>query len=395
MPLSVLRQTRPPAGGLHDPASPGNGDGDAAPGRGRPGPGRGRGWAALGFGGRDGANGNGSDPRRTIPVRPNAQVAARVGLWALVALGAIGGLVGLLRPTTETAAPSDDGAAGDVTPPEVAGFGELAVTTWIEAEGDGAEAQLDALFAVNPPSSAGDAGRRRVNGDAIAIGTREVSDEYWAVTVVAPVDELVQGAWEPVGNWYVEVGIARTGDGLVAVSEPAIVPAPGEPNDAPEPAGEGLGVPAEEDEEMATTVEGFLSALLAGDGDVSRYLAPDTVILPVTPAPFRDVTLGRWAVTDTGDDTVRVRLSAQATSPAGGPRTVSYELGLAERAGRWEVTSLSGAPTIDPDESSPAPGASSSTSSPDATSAPGATSPTSGSEVEVTSTVSIASEPGA
>jgi hypothetical protein len=32
------------------------------------------------------------------------------------------------------------------------------------------------------------------------------------------------------------------------------------------------------------------------------------------------------------------------------PRTVTYELGLEERAGRWEVTTLSGAPTLEEDE---------------------------------------------
>jgi hypothetical protein len=196
---------------------------------------------------------------------------------------------------------------------------------------------------------------------------------------------MAEGSWQSAGTWYVEVGVARTDDGLVAISEPALVPAPVEIPGAPEPAGDGLGVPAQDDEEMAHTVEGFLSALLAGNGDVSRYLAPDIEILPVTPAPFSDVSLERWAVTDTGDDTVRVRLNARGTSVLGGPRTVSYELGLAERAGRWEVTSLSGAPTIEPDESS----------EPPATTATTATSASPTTEPAVTTTVSVASEPGA
>jgi hypothetical protein len=385
--LSVPGLTRPPEGGQDD---------EAAPRRGSRG---GRGLAGLGFGkggrgnGHDGGSGRlgvgrtrnaGTDPQRTVPVRPNAQVAARVGLWALVALGALGGLVGLLRPTTQAAAPSSAGSDADVMPPEVAGFGELAVTTWIEAEGDGAEARLDPLFAVDPPANAGDAGRRRVNGDATAIAAREVSDGYWAVTVVAPVDEMDDaGHWQAAGNWYVEVGVASTAEGLVAVAEPAIVPAPTQPADAPEPAGDGLGVPAQEDEDMATTVEGFLRALMAGDGDVSRYLAPDVEILPVTPAPFRDVTLQRWAVTDTGEHRVRVRLAARATSEGGVPRTVSYELGLAEREGRWEVTSMSGAPTIDREDTTAARSPSTTLSS----------SPTTAPESETT--VSFASEPGA
>lgn len=389
--MSVPGLTRPPDGGEHDEA-------EAHPdgGEGRRGV-RGT-LAALGFrraggpndlraAGRGARGGPGrsadTDPQRTKAVRPNAQVAARVGLWALVALGAIGGLVGLLRPATETVAPSDDGRASAATPPEVAGFGELAVTTWLQADGDGAEAQLDPLYAVDPPANGGDVGRRRVTGDATTVATREVSDDYWAVTVAAPVDEWAEGGWQSAGTWYLEVGVARTGEGLVAVSEPAIVPAPAEPRDAPEVEGGGLGVPDQDDEDMATTVEGFLRALMAGNGDVSRYLAPGVEILPVTPAPFSDVALRQWAITDTGEGQVRVRLSARATSAAGVPRTVSYELGLAERAGRWEITSLSGAPAIEAgdDGSSPAPTTTASTSP--TTSPPDQT------------TVSIASEPGA
>jgi hypothetical protein len=75
----------------------------------------------------------------------------------------------------------------------------------------------------------------------------------------------------------------------------------------------------------------------------------------------------------------RVRVAARATSAAGVPRTVSYELGLAQRAGRWEVTSLSGAPTIDADETVPAPTTTSATTVP----------------ADPTTTVPIVSEPGA
>lgn len=392
--MSVPGLTRPPDDGLDDDAPPprrglggllGRGarraGGDRSSAR-EPKPA----WSVRGGGNRrNGQDGDGG-PQRTVAVRPNAQLAARAGLWALVALGALGGLAGLLRPSTQVVESADDGAAADVTPPEVAGFGELAVTTWIQAEGEGAEAAIDPLFVIDPAADAGSAGRRRVNGDATAIATREVSDEYWAVTVAAPVDEYADGAWQPVGTWYLEIGVARTGEGLVAVSEPAIVPAPAEPDGAPEPAGDGLGVPSQDEEDMATTVDGFLNALMAGNGDVSRYLAPGVEILPVTPAPFAEVRLRRWDVEEAGDGAVRVRLSADATSAAGVPRTVSYELGLAERAGRWEVTTLSGAPTIEGDDGA-APATTGTTAAPSSTSPP--TTAASG------TTVSIASEPGA
>jgi hypothetical protein len=329
--------------------------------------------------GRPADNGRAADPRRTTTARPSTQVAARVGLWTLVVLGALGGLVGMVRPSPQPVARASGDDVAATVPPETAGFAELAVTTWVSAQGDDAEEEVGALFAVDPSTNAGDAGRRRVNGDATTVDARRIDDDYWAVTVAAPVDEFVDERWVAAGTWYLEVGVARTDEGLIAVAEPAVVPAPAEPTDAPRPAGEGLGVPAQDDEEMANTVQGFLSALVAGSGDVSRYLAPDVEIAPVTPAPFSEVALQRWAVTPVDEGEARVRLVARATSAAGVPRTVSYELGLAQRAGRWEVTSLSGAPTIDESETVPAPTTTSSTTAPD----------------DATTTVPIVSEPGA
>jgi len=340
--------------------------------------------------GRNGHTDDASDPQRLIPVRPNMQVAARVGLWGLVALGAIGGLVGLLRPAAEPATQGTGASESATVPPEMAGFAELAVRTWIEASGDEDDAAVAALFAVNPSTAAGDSGRRRV-GATETVGARRVSDngsghvdnvenvdDYWAVTVAAGVDEFgTDRRWRSAGMWYVEIGVVKDDHGaLVAVGEPALVPAPAEPAEDPRPAGGGLGVPSGNDEEMASTVEGFLSALVAGDGDVSRYVAPGVEIAPVTPAPFQEIALQRWSVTELSDTEVRIRLTARGTSAGGVPRTVSYELGLKQRAGRWEVRSLSGAPTLD-DDSGGGPAESTTTTEPS------------------TTTVSISSSPGA
>jgi Conjugative transposon protein TcpC len=367
------RPPRPGRNGTgHDGADGTSGDRHSRPGRlallGRAGQNRGTRHTRNG---RNGHTDDASDPQRLIPVRPNAQVAARVGLWGLVALGAIGGLVGLLRPAAEPAAEGTGASESATVPPEMAGFAELAVRTWIEASGDEDDAAVAALFAVNPSTAAGDSGRRRV-GATETVGARRVGDpgdggrgsvdnvenvdDYWAVTVAAGVDEFGgDRRWRSAGMWYVEIGVVKDEHGaLVAVGEPALVPAPVEPAEEPRPAGGGLGVPSGDDEEMASTVEGFLSALVAGDGDVSRYVAPGVEIAPVTPAPFEQIALQRWSVTELSDTEVRIRLTARGTSAAGVPRTVSYELGLKERAGRWEVRSLSGAPTLDDDSGGPA-----------------------------------------
>jgi hypothetical protein len=372
----------------------GRGAGRGARGRGRSRDGRDareRSWSWMPRKASPGGNGDPDDPQRTIPTRPNAQIAARVGLWFLVALGAFGGCVGLLRPSSPAPTGTAADAAADVVPADTAGFAQLAVTTWVQASGEEDEDALDELFAVNPSTNGSDAGRRRVSGSTYVVGARLVDDGYWAVTVATPVQEMVAERWESGGTWYLEVGIAETTEGLIAVTEPALVSAPAEPEEPPRPAGGGLGVPSVDDEDMATTVEGFLNALVAGDGDVSRYLAPDIVITPVTPAPFAEISLQRWGLTQLSEGRVRARVEARAQSANGVPRTVSYELGLAERAGRWEVTSLSGAPALDPETTVPADGAGSGASGGSGSDAP-SPAPTAD---QVTTTVSIASEPGA
>ena len=167
MGLSALRLTRPSANGQ---AHNGNGNGAVdAPAR--------------------------PDPRRTTTARPTTQLAARIGLWALVGLGALGGLVGLLRPAAEPTLSDAGSSADDIVPPETAGFAEVAVTTWVEAQGDDADSALGPLYAQDPSTNAGDTGRRRVAGDATTIGARLVQDDYWAVTVAVPVEEAVEGGW--------------------------------------------------------------------------------------------------------------------------------------------------------------------------------------------------------
>jgi hypothetical protein len=318
-----------------------------------------------------------NDPQRVVPVRPGAQVAARVGLWGLVVLGAFGGLIGMVRPSARPEARATEASESATLPPEMAGFAELAVKTWLEATG-GDDAEVEAMFAANPSTSAADGGRRRV-ADTSTVGARRIGDGYWAVTVAAPVSEMVSERWRDAGTWYLEVGVMAGSDGsLVATAEPAIVPAPTEPEEAPRPAGGSLGVPSGDDEAMAAAVEGFLSSLVAGSGDVSRYLAPDVEIAPVTPAPFTQVSLLRWSVTELDGGEVRVRLTARGVSASGVPRSLSYELELAERAGRWEVLSLSGAPTME-----------------DAEDAAEETTTTSTTAPASTTTVSISSSPGA
>ena len=281
-----------------------------------------------------------------VPVRPGAQLAARVGLWSLVAVGFLGGVVGLLRPSQ--AAPvrvQDTDSQQAEVGPDVAGFAEFAVGEWLEVDADTA-GRVDALFLEKPRDPGADTTTRQVRRLA-AVRTRRIDASYWAVTVAAEVVEQSRDAGAPpAAPWYVEIGVVLGRDGtLAAAATPAIVAPP--PTAPPGVAVEDSWreVP-ERDDPVAATVGGFLTALLTGTGDVSRYLAPGVVVAPAAPAPFVEVQLEHVGTRDIDDTALRVRVAAIGTTPAGARQATGYELTMAQRAGRWEIRAMSGAPSL-------------------------------------------------
>ena len=100
-------------------------------------------------------------------------------------------------------------------------------------------------------------------------------------------------------------------------------------------------------------VQEFLTAYLAGSGEVSRYTAPGSTITAVTPAPYSKVLVQSLNATDemsaktaVKDGTeVQVLVTAQLNQGASS-QTSTYFLTMASRAGRWEVKSIDTTPKI-------------------------------------------------
>jgi hypothetical protein len=256
---------------------------------------------------------------------PLAVRLTRVVLWALVALGGAGGLVGALRSAPSVA---ERAAPRETLPPTLAGVAETAARRWL------ANPEPNTLPSTSP----------RLTVDAVsAIAIRPVTADYWAVAVLAVVRPTAAAA---AREWYLVVGVAAVGDALRPVGEPAIVPAPSDLRPV-EPAADTERVLASDDP-MAATATAFLRALLTGNADPVRYAAPGTHIAAIAEPPFAEITVDRVAVTGTDGAGSRLRVSLAATTAARSSFDLTYEVAMAQRAGRWEVTALHGAPSRPP-----------------------------------------------
>jgi hypothetical protein len=289
-----------------------------------------------------------NDDHAPVLATPWATRLLRYGLWTLVAVGALGGLVAAVRPSTTVVQQAAHQA--DAEPSGLRGVAELAVRDWLLHEGRPAPGSSDTLTV-----------------DAVAtVATRRVTSDYWAATVAASV----RPADTPAATvWFLEVGITETDHGPRPVGRPAIVPAPVTLT-AAEPASLTLTVPHPGDP-VATTAEAFLRALLTGAGDAIRYVAPDVDIAPIEDAPFTAVRLERIAVIETEPDTSRVRVSISGTTDQQIVFDLVYELTLHERDGRWEIAAMNGAPS----PAAARPQRSSTTTTPASTTTTGAASP--------------------
>lgn len=269
-------------------------------------------------------------------------------LFGLVAVGAVGGVVGLAsfgdegvsidEISTEAAAKIE--APGDLG---VGGFGEVYVSVWLSSGSTSLES-LKPYFpdAVNMVGVESD---RFWPAHTATVDVEAVGEGYWSVTVAADVLERTEEAvLVPSGIRFYIFGVVKSEGGFVATSLPAQIPAP--PTlEAPERVIEQLERPTGELEPVSQAAQGFFSALLAGSGDIDRFVAPDTTIVPISPAPFVSVEVSRVGAKQEQADPTRilVRVEVEAISATGNSQILQYTIVFKSRADRWEVLDLTGA----------------------------------------------------
>lgn len=295
-----------------------------------------------------------SDRLAVGALRPWRSWAVTGALWAFVVCGALAGVVGLAR----SGAAESQGAPvvqdePRVAPGEVLGTAEWAVRVSLAGPDPGAASSV----VVDP------AGRPRASATGVnvvaatAVRAEPVGDGHWAVVVATDVRPAER---DVIFRWFLEIGIAETGSGPVAVTDPALVPAPVAPVGSLEVTGPGPGRPDRSDP-VTETVSSFLTALVTGDPAVNRWTAPGVDVWPAAEAGvFGEVELTGIAVTRHAGKAATARAELSVEMDDESVVVFAYTVELVEREGRWEVTEVGGAPPIsgpgdDPDDEPPVP----------------------------------------
>jgi conjugative transposon protein TcpC len=294
---------------------------------------------------------------RVTPVRRRAAVA-RYGVWAVLATGPLALLLavwdfGPSNPSPAAVAPAaSPPTSPSAQPPDPAGTAATFTDLWLRADAGAPDGSLPAaVHALAPQVPLPDR-----NGAAVSppVATRPVSTTadgagHWSVIVAAELprtDTTASGDRIPgITVRYFAVPVVSAGTAFTVTAAPAEIAGP---RTAAVPAGAAR-TPVTTGA-LRSALDEFFPSFLAGDGPVDRFLRPG-VNLPVPAATgFKavhvDQVLADSSSAATGAQvpadgaTVRVRVDVTATDTAGTDWPLSYDLDMAARAGRWEVSAL-------------------------------------------------------
>ena len=281
-------------------------------------------------------------------LKTKAATAVLVGALVLSPAGLVVGLAAASSGSPPTAPAEVADTRGEQAAVEE--FATRFVTTWLSVTNDTAEDELAGLVEI-PDAAQFPAEGMRASDPAIA-DVRQAGTGIWSVTVA--VTAIPAGADQGVRRFF-QVPIVYDDGRLAALALPAPVAAP-TMADLPS-----LEYPSDlsPSDPAWQTVSGFMSALLAGKGDITRYLTPGTHVSPVSPAPYGAIRIDHLAAAvDLGVEPARepadgeelavlVTVTGLESRTSADGLSMQYALVLTGRDGRWEVTEVETSPHVD------------------------------------------------
>ncbi|MEV7888311.1 conjugal transfer protein, partial [Streptomyces sp. NPDC088357] len=260
----------------------------------------------------------------------------RLSVWAVMAAGPVALAVAVASPATVVrAAPATKPATVKTAAPgNPSGYATVFLTAWLRSHaGDESTAQARLAQSMAPHVDLPETATAQPAPESVvAVRSAQQTDHAWSVTLAA------QYADGRVRYFAVPVLADRAGSSFTVSGAPAVVASPPRLEVPPSPYT--VTVPANGD--LPSAVGEFLAAYLTGAGEVDRYLAPGVRLSPVSPAPYKSVTVEQLlAAESVPTDGTRVGVMVQAEARDNGGRwPLAYELTLTARSGRWEVSAL-------------------------------------------------------
>ena len=310
-----------------------------------------------------------SAPEPAMQWTGGGQLAARVTtatLWLAIVCAPVALVVALSSTGSRT---------GTATAQSIAPFGEQAavtdfarsyVVTWLTA-GPNAPAALRPFYQGDlsqvtdtswPVADAAVANASlHPNGTwTITVGVTLASSVAPSATAAATASSAADASQTPAqpSRQYFSVPVAYTaGNGhraMTALALPAQIPGP----DIAAATNNGYTNQLDPASPIAQSAQGFLTSLLTGVGDITRYTTPGVTIAAIAPPPYTSVELiavdaaaGMNGSSQPPDGALaRIRLTVTLTGATHDQLTAQYALALTARAGRWEVTAFDPTPPI-------------------------------------------------
>ncbi|MWA07671.1 conjugal transfer protein [Streptomyces sp. BA2] len=264
----------------------------------------------------------------------------RAGAWAALATGPLALAIAVGQPSATVAAssaPKPQRSQQSVTVADPSGYVAEFVDAWLRSSDDASSAAARRVQAMAPgillPARDEEAPvPRRVT----AVRSTPGKDGRWSVTVAAQYADAVR-------YFAVPAIASSSGSSFAVTAAPALVTAPARHKFPDSP----YEVTVEEGP-LATTAGEFLTAYLAGRGEVSRYLAPGVELTAISPAAAASVEVQEATAREQsaaaeqvpGDGTTVHVLAQVEARDAAGRWPLAYELTLSARDGRWEIAAL-------------------------------------------------------
>lgn len=245
----------------------------------------------------------------------------------------------------------------------VGDFASQLVVAWLQAgrdDGQRLSAFMNAesltlpnepAFTATDPAVAGiEEVRAPINENDPSMGDASLRLPTYTVTISASVTPTSTEA-SPVRRYF-QVPVLVVGTDMRAANAPSPVAGPSTASDLQ------LGYRDRVDPQspLGMSVSQFLSAMLAGQGDITRFVTPGMQVTPVSPTAYTGVELTDLVSVDPIAESavaaprdglkVRVLATAAVTDEQNATMSVQYPLTMTGRAGRWEITKIDRTPLV-------------------------------------------------